>query len=156
MASSPLILGPMLRHLDETSASIWVETRAACRVSVVAGGRSWHARSFAVHGHHYALVEVDGLEPGAELPYEVRVDHVTVWPEAESEFPASLISTRPPGRPLRMAYGSCRTSVPHDGRGNRSHGVDALRAFALAVAAGQQEPPDLLMFLGDQVYADST
>ena len=156
MASLPLILGPMLRHVDETSACIWVETRAACRVSVVAGGRSWHARSFAVHGHHYALVHVDGLDAGTELPYEVRVDDVAVWPEPGSEYPAPVIATRTPGRPLRLAYGSCRTSVPHDRTGNRTHGVDALRAFALAVAAGQEERPGLLMFLGDQVYADST
>lgn len=156
MASSPLLLGPMLRYVDETSASIWVETRAACRVSVAADGRSWDARTFAVHGHHYALVEVDGLDVGSELPYEVRIDEIVVWPEAGSEFPASVISTRTPGRPLRMAYGSCRTSVPHDRSGNRTHGVDSLRAFALAAAAGREERPDLLLFLGDQVYADST
>ena len=30
MAASPLVLGPMLRFVDETSASIWVETRADC------------------------------------------------------------------------------------------------------------------------------
>ena len=156
MASSPLLLGPMLRYVDETSASIWVETRAACRVSVAAGGRSWHARTFAVHGHHYALVEVDGLDAGSELPYEVRIDERIVWPQPGSEFPASVIATRTPGRPLRMAYGSCRTSVPHDRSGNRTHGVDSLRAFALAVAAGGEERPDLLLFLGDQVYADST
>jgi hypothetical protein len=56
-----------------------------------------------------------------------------------------------------MAYGSCRTSVPHDKSGNRSHGVDSLRAYALALAAGSGEAwPDLVLFLGDQVYADST
>ncbi|MDQ0577651.1 alkaline phosphatase D family protein [Agromyces albus] len=156
MARSPLLLGPMLRYVDETSASIWVETRADCRVSVHAEGRSWHARSFAVHGHHYALVEVDGLEPGTERPYEVEIDGMPVWPEPESEYPASTIATLTPGRPLRMAYGSCRTSVAHDRSGNRTHGVDSLRAFALAVAEGRDIRPDLLLFLGDQVYADST
>ena len=59
----------MLRFVDETSASIWVETRADCRVTVSSEGRSWHARTFAVHGHHYALVEVDGLEPGTTRTY---------------------------------------------------------------------------------------
>ncbi|RXZ73341.1 alkaline phosphatase D family protein [Agromyces albus] len=156
MARSPLLLGPMLRYVDETSASIWVETRVSCRVSVHAEGRSWHARSFAVHGHHYALVEVDGLEPGTERPYEVEIDGMPVWPEPESEYPASTIATLTPGRPLRMAYGSCRTSVAHDRSGNRTHGVDSLRAFALAVAEGRDIRPDLLLFLGDQVYADST
>ena len=156
MASSPLLLGPMLRYVDETSASIWVETRADCRVTVEAAGRSWHARSFAVHGHHYALVEVDGLEPGAVHPYLTLVDGRQVWPEEESPYPPPVIATRNPGRPVRMAFGSCRTSVSHDRRGNRRHGVDSLRAFALALAEGRVDPPDLLLFLGDQVYADST
>jgi hypothetical protein len=156
MATSPLILGPMLRYVDETSASIWVETRAHCTVSVRAEGRSWHARSFTVHDHHYALVEVDGLEPGTERPYEVEVDGVPVWPEPESDYPASVIATRSPGRPLRLAYGSCRTSVAHDSSGNRTHGVDSLRTFSLALAEGRDIRPDLLLFLGDQVYADST
>lgn len=156
MASSPLLLGPMLRYVDESSASIWVETRAHCRVSVEADGRSWQARTFAVHGHHYALVEVDGLEPGTVRPYVVRVDGTQVWPEERSPYPPPVIATRTPGRPMRMAFGSCRTSVSHDRRGNRMHGVDSLRAFALALAEGRVDAPDLLLFLGDQVYADST
>ncbi|MBW9108461.1 alkaline phosphatase D family protein [Microbacterium ureisolvens] len=153
---SPLLLGPMLRYVDETSASIWVETRADCLVSVHVGGRSWKARSFTVHGHHYALVEVDRLEPGSVSPYQVQVDGVLVWPEPASGYPAPVIATRAPGRPSRIAYGSCRTSVAHDKSGNRTHGVDSLRAFALAVADAREARPDLLIFLGDQVYADST
>lgn len=162
MADSPLVLGPMLRHVDETSASIWVETRAAGTVGVRAGGRSWRARTFAVHGHHYALVEVDGLEPDTVLPYQVEVDGAVAWPAPEPEsrsdvaYPPPVIATRTPGRPLRLAYGSCRTSVPHDAHGNRTHGIDSMRAFALAIAAGDEQRPDLLLFLGDQVYADLT
>ena len=47
-----------------TSASIWVETSAAATVVVHAADRSWSAATFAVHGHHYALVEVDGHRAG--------------------------------------------------------------------------------------------
>lgn len=156
MATSPLVLGPMLRYVDETCASVWVETRADSRVSVHLGGHSWQARTFAVHGHHYALVELDGLKPGSEHSYRVEIDGEQVWPEPDSEYPAPTIATLTPGRPLRMAYGSCRTSVPHDGTGNRTHGVDSMRAFALALAGGSDIRPDLLLFLGDQVYADLT
>ncbi|GAA2038160.1 alkaline phosphatase D family protein [Agromyces tropicus] len=154
--TSPLILGPMLRHVGETSATIWVETEAAATVRVRADGRSWQARTFAVHDHHYALVELDGLEPGAVLPYEVDVDGERAWPEPDSEYPASVVATWETGRRLRLAYGSCRTSVPHDLQGNLTHGVDAMRTFALALADGYAERPDLMMFLGDQVYADIT
>ncbi|WP_194396558.1 alkaline phosphatase D family protein [Microbacterium atlanticum] len=153
---SPLILGPMLRYVDETSASIWVETQSECLVSAHVGGRSWEARTFAVHGHHYALVEVDGLEPGSVSPYRVEIDGRTVWPDPGSDYPASVITTRAPGHPSQIAFGSCRTSVPHDRSGNRTHGVDSLRSFALAVADGRQDRPEMLLFLGDQVYADST
>lgn len=157
MTTSLLVLGPMMRYVDESSASIWVETLTDARVSVRAGGRDWQSRTFAVHGHHYALVAVDGLEPGTVTPYTVEINGTQVWPEPASGFPAPVISTLMPGRPLRMAFGSCRTSVPHDESGNRTHGVDSLRAYALAAASGgERDWPDLVAFLGDQVYADLT
>ena len=161
MTTSSLVLGPIMRHVDETSASIWVETRDAARVTVRAGRQSWEARTFAVHGHHYALVEAEGLEPGAVVPYTVEIDGNHSWPDPDSEFPPPVIATLKPGKQLRLAYGSCRTSVPHDASGNRTHGVDSLRAYALALAAGSGTAsgttwPELVVFLGDQVYADST
>jgi phosphodiesterase/alkaline phosphatase D-like protein len=166
----PLVLGPLLRYVDDTSASVWLETRDTSSVTVVRGSATATARTFAVHGHHYALVELEDLDPGSTEAYTVDVDGVRVWPEASSPFPAPVISTLEAGRPLRLAFGSCRTSVTHDDAGNRMHGVDALRAWALRMAdhvepAESAEPgdpdlapqlPDLLLFLGDQVYADET
>jgi len=157
MNTGPLVLGPLIRHVDLTCASIWVETKHAGVVDVHALGRSWRARTFAVHGHHYALVEVDGLEPGTIAPYTVRIDGTTVWPEPDSGYPPSVVTTLKPGKPLRMAFGSCRTSVSHDEQGNKAHGVDALRAYALRMATDDSARwPDLVLFLGDQVYADET
>ncbi|MFB0836300.1 alkaline phosphatase D family protein [Arthrobacter halodurans] len=154
---SPLVLGPMLRYVDETSASIWVETRDAGTVVVRAGGDSWSARTFGAHGHHYALVEASGLEPGTRREYSVEFEGARVWPPRDGEYPAPSINTLHPDRRLRMAFGSCRTSVPHDQRGHRTHGVDAMRSYALALASGDEADwPDLALFLGDQVYADVT
>ncbi len=80
-----------------------------------------------------------------------------MWPPPGSPYPPSVIATLEPDKPLRLAYGSCRTSVPHDAEGNRVHGVDALRALALRMAREPRKPwPDLVLFLGDQVYADET
>ena len=161
--AADLVLGPLLRYVDETSASVWVETREATTVTVTAGTSSWSARTFGVHGHHYALVECTGLEPGSVTPYTVTIDGNQVWPQSGGELalPAPAIATLKPGKPLRMAFGSCRTSVPHDEQGNRKHGVDALRAYALAMGGitqpyGDLPWPDLVLFLGDQVYADET
>ena len=79
----------------------------------------------------------------------------------ELDLPPSVISTLKAGKPPRLAFGSCRTSVRHDRKGNRTHGVDSMRAYALAMAGitdtGEQLPwPDMVVFLGDQVYADET
>jgi len=152
-----------MRYVDTDSASIWVETAADATVVVHAGGRSWQTRTFAVRGHHYALVECTDLEPGSITPYTVDIDGEQVWPQEGSQFPQSVIATLKPDKPLRMAFGSCRTSVSHDAAGNRVHGVDAMRAYALRMAAGEHGDgpdarhwPDLILFLGDQVYADET
>jgi phosphodiesterase/alkaline phosphatase D-like protein len=163
-----LRLGPLLRYVDDTSAAVWVETEDPASVTVTRGDTSATARTFTVHDHHYALVELDGLAPGSTEPYTVTIDGEQVWPPAGSPFPPPVIATLEPGRPLRMAFGSCRTSFTHDEQGNRTHGVDALRAWALRTAdqvdaADADDPdlapdrlPDLVLFLGDQVYADET
>ena len=46
--------------------------------------------------------------PGAEYEYQVALDGAVRWPEPESEFPPSVLRTLDPGRPLRLAFGSCR------------------------------------------------
>jgi hypothetical protein len=51
-----LILGPLLRYVDETAASLWVETSRAAVVRVIAGEHVAEASTFVVDGHHYALV----------------------------------------------------------------------------------------------------
>lgn len=158
------MLGPLLRYVGETSATIWVETAEAARVSVRAFDRSFSADTFVVHGHHYALVILDHLEPGRSSEYEVDIDGTTAWPlppsAADPHFaslPASRLRTLRHSEPTRMAFGSCRTSVPHDAQGTRTHGVDSLRAFARHLTlTDQQEWPHLVVFLGDQVYADET
>ena len=152
-----LVLGPLLRHVDEGSATIWVETDGPTEVTVTAGDHRVTTRTFGVHGHHYALVEVGGLEPGTHTPYDVHLGDQQVWPEPGTVHPPSVIPTLRPGKPLRLAFGSCRVSVPHDRAGTDAFGVDALRSYALHMARDEgSEWPDLVLFLGDQVYADET
>ncbi|WP_018156404.1 alkaline phosphatase D family protein [Demetria terragena] len=153
-----LVLGPMVRHVSERTASIWVETSARATVTVRTADQSWSASTFVVHDHHFALVRVTGLEPGSMLDYTVDLDGDAVWPDPDSSYPASRIMTLDRERPTRLMYGSCRTSVPHDDEHHRSHGVDALRSLAIHLTKDRDasERPDLLVFLGDQVYADET
>jgi phosphodiesterase/alkaline phosphatase D-like protein len=146
-----LVLGPMLRYADATSAVVWVETDEPCEVEVL-GAR---AATFALHGHHFGVVELTNLEPGSSQEYRVRAGGEEVWPEPDSEFPASRIRTVDPEAPVRLAFGSCRTSVPHDVQDNLRHGFDVLRCYANELRdAAQPDWPTALILLGDQVYAD--
>jgi len=151
-----LVLGPLLRYVDETAASVWVQTEAPGTVGLHAGdGGTVRARTFTVHGHHYALLVLDGLELGGSYPYTIDVDGEQVWPPAGHDYPPSRIRTIDPEQRLRLVFGSCRSSVPHDVVHTLSHGVDVLRSYAIRMTElDEQEWPSLLLLLGDQVYAD--
>lgn len=152
-----LVLGPMLRYAAARDATVWVQTAEPCEVEVL----DHRARTFRVGDRHYALVAVEGLEPGTERPYEVRLDGELVWPPESGSFPASVLRTPADGQPLRLAFGSCRKSAPHEpphtlrrASAPEGLGVDALRALALRAAADRHALPDVLLLLGDQIYAD--
>ena len=108
-----LILGPLLRYADETSATVWVETGAPCEVTVELDAAEHRTRTFTVEGHHYALVVVAGLEPGSAHAYDVLLDGERVWPQPGSAYPRSVIRTSPGDGKLDLVFGSCRVSVPH-------------------------------------------
>ena len=52
---------------------------------------------------------------GLATEYEVALDGERRWPEPDSEFPPSVIRTLGGEGPLRLAFGSCRVSLPHHG-----------------------------------------
>ena len=152
-----LVLGPLLRYAGETNATVWVETDTACEVEVL-GCRS---RTFHVEGHHYALVHVAELEPGAAYEYEVLLDGERRWPEPCSLFPPAVIRTWADGEAVKLVFGSCRISAPHEPphtlsreEDERGLGVDALYAMAMRLRDEPAEDlPYALVLLGDQIYA---
>ncbi|MFD4835110.1 alkaline phosphatase D family protein [Streptomyces uncialis] len=192
-----LRLGPLLRYVDGSSATVWVEAGRPCTAEVrCADGAVGSARTFQIEGHHYALITVGGLTPGTRTAYEVLLDGSRVWPAADpalAAFPPSTITT--PGAPgsgtdaeagtgtggagaeevpgagvgggagagtdaeagtVRVAFGSCRWAAPPDGEKDPV-GPDALDTLAARLAADPDGPrPDVLLLLGDQVYADET
>ena len=93
-----LVLGPILRSVEMDRATVWVEADAACEVTVRARGLEGSSQTFAIEGHHYALVELEGFAPGASHVYEVLLDGERVWPEPESEFPPRDRADLRPGR----------------------------------------------------------
>ncbi|EFC86593.1 alkaline phosphatase D family protein [Parafrankia sp. EUN1f] len=178
---SKLLLGPLHRYADDRHATVWVETDQPCTVEVRAEqGPRAAAPTFTIAGHHFALVTVGELEPGRAYPYEVWLTRATppdeaaarddtppgravlVWPEPGSAQPPSLLRPLGAERPVRLAFGSCRVTAPQtrpytlspeaDPRGL---GTDALHALALSLATTPPQGwPDVLLLLGDQVYAD--
>jgi hypothetical protein len=150
-----LVLGPLLRHVGATDATLWVETDGPCEVTVDAAGITGRARTFQVCGHHYALVVVDGLAPGSTTPYTVSLDSATVWPVADSPYPSSVIRTIDPARPIRLLFGSCRSPVTVKVSDPTGSGEDVLGGYARRMRAEDPSQwPQALVMLGDQVYAD--
>jgi hypothetical protein len=205
-----LVLGPMLRYVSETEATIWVEADRECQVEIL--GRA--APTFEVAGHHYGLVVIEGLAPGSEHEYQVALDGTVCWPLPDSGFPPSVLRTLSPGRPARLAFGSCRVAeialenLDRPARRERARrqaaahadqkahaepagpdtqaavpagttaraatpspqakadpagqaapagdeGTDALAACAAMLAGSPRDRwPDVLLMIGDQVYAD--
>ncbi|MFF3287260.1 alkaline phosphatase D family protein [Streptomyces sp. NPDC003023] len=155
-----LRLGPLLRHVDwetGTSATVWVETERPCTAEVRCGRGGGSARTFLVAGHHYALIPVTGLTPDSSTEYEVLLDGERVWPLEGSNLPPSTIRTPAAGSDsVRVTFGSCRWAA-RPARGHDPVGPDALDTLAVRLAsAPDEERPDVLLLLGDQVYADET
>jgi hypothetical protein len=153
-----LVLGPLLRYVGETEAVLWVETDSACEVEIL-GTRE---RTFCVCGHHYALVCCGDLEPATWHEYEVRLDGELAWPRPDSGFPPSAFHTYPKETALKLVFGSCRVAAPHEppytlskDEDPRGREIDSLRTMAMQMRdQDRDEWPDVLMMLGDQVYAD--
>jgi hypothetical protein len=153
-----LILGPVLRYVGATEATVWVEADSPCEVEVLG-----HTdRTFEVEGHHYALVCIDGLAPSGVHAYEVRLDGESKWPPTDWDFPQSTIRTIERGRPIRIVYGSCRVALPHEkpytlpkDEHEEGREFDALYTLAKELLRWPRERwPDLLLMVGDQVYVD--
>ncbi len=159
--TAQLLIGPLLRRVVGDRATIWVETTGPAVVRVRAdGGAAGRADTFTAFGHHYAMVVVENLAPDADSAYEVLLDDRPVWPPADSPYPPSVIRTRAvddAAQPVRLIFGSCREATQHaTGRRLPPDALDAYARRLMAEPDEAQHRPDLLVLLGDQVYADET
>ena len=154
-----LLVGPLLRYVGKTDATVWVETDQPCEVEVLGA----KARTIEVEGHHYGFVLIDDLEPGSTQQYEVALDGERQWPPEGWEFPPSVLRTFRDEEQIELVFGSCRVSAPHEPpftlpkEEDEEHGrgFDALHALARSILeADDPRYPDLLFLCGDQVYAD--
>lgn len=155
-----LRLGPMLRFVDGSSATIWMETEEPGYVEIL--DRS--TTTFTVEGRHYALMIIDDLQPGETYDYEVVLNGERVWPDHALGQPPSSIRTSPTTGAVSVLVGSCRAAAPHEppytlelALDHEARGVDTLWARGQRMLAqDQSEWPDLLLLVGDQIYADDS
>jgi len=139
MTSQRLVLGPLLRYVDEDSATIWIETDEPREATIrVSGGGSWSAPTFSVHGHHYALVELTGLVRGSTYEYEVDLDKIT-WVVVDEEHvqeyrkPANVLE-RPGGKLAEMLLAG---------------------ELAAAIGVGKIDSPDVKPLIPDAAAAEA-
>ena len=151
-----LVLGPVLRYVSDTEAIVWVETDEPCDVEVL----DHRARTFGVEGHHCALVCVDGLEPDEATSTRSRSTGRPCGP-SRTQFPSSIIRTVDPEGRVDLIFGSCRVALPHHPpftlpkeEDERGRGRRRLSTLALSMLESVDRWPELVLLLGDQVYAD--
>jgi len=138
--------GPMVGAPSSTSITVWARVSGAFDVVLEVATR----RDFAdvrqsppvradQSSDFCAHLRLDGLSPAARHFYRLRIDGVL---DRYQPLPYST-RTAPRGRAsFRAAFGSCaRLQIDTD-----------QRIFSVAQAL----EPDLMFFLGDNIYADST
>ena len=140
-----LELGPLLGHASDGGARIWIKASKAATSAVVIGerqdlqdGRKVIGPKLTSESDFVGIVEVGGLRPATRYFYKVLIDD-----RARSAAAPSFVTPPPPdtvGR-LRFAVTSC-VGLPEDA--------------APAWAELAKIPIDLLLQLGDNVYAGST
>ena len=161
---SPLTLGPLLRYVGETRATVWVQTRrhgdrARCGRSAGRGRRRRSPRTATTTRWWSSTAS----SRGRAATYQVDIDGEQVWPPSRgrsspasppSRIPTLRATASRPGWPS----GRAARASPHDAEGNESNGVDALRAYAyhLSRTDARRSGRTSCCFLGDQVYADET
>ena len=154
-----LLVGPVLRHVGTTDATVWVETDAPCEVRGRSARRerTWKVeraplrarhgrRADAGHGHRVRRAPRRRLGVAAARASRAR---------RRASAPCRRRQRR--GRPRASPSVPAATPRRRDTRRDRHFDADALAAYARELAAQDEADwPDALLMLGDQVYADET
>ena len=143
-----LHVGPMLGHVGQGEARIWVKATAAVKASVLVSesgdlkdARSIDGPALAEDAAFTATITVPGLKPATRYYYSVQLDGAPAlarpWPSFTTA-PADGAKGK-----LRFAFGSCVGKEPW---------LDAATWADLEA----RTPVDLVLLLGDNHYANTT
>jgi phosphodiesterase/alkaline phosphatase D-like protein len=170
-----ILVGPLVRAVSSTCATIWVEISRASLVTLQVQSTSNPEQTFSVNlltlsvgGHFYAAPQLPSLLPFTLYTYKLIIstqDNSLPKSTISSDFytfrtlPAKQALTgdvlipsdvTPSEALLRLAYGSCRKLANAD--------ADTLSAYGdwLLEHVSEQERywPQVLLLIGDQIYAD--
>lgn len=146
-AAKWLTLGPMVGHVTDSDARIWVQASAPARVSVRIGENAELARSRTVSGPDLSAdqnfsgqVLIPDLHAGHRYFYSVLLDGRPVGLPPYPSFSTPPASGTP--HPLRFAFFSCSGYQPED-------------PAAGWAELGMRAPVDLILMLGDNHYGNS-
>ena len=137
-----IVLGPMVGHVTDRTARLWVETDRGGELSVVLTGPDGSARRSVIRiggaEGGVGLVDVGALEPATEYEARFALDGVAL----AVELPIAFRTFPPAGAPsrIRIALVSC-ARVPWD----------SVQPAWGAVAADE---PDAILWLGDNGYLE--
>ncbi len=166
-----LRVGPIVRAIDQYHAMVWAELEGPGVVELRAYTdghmQTTQTTSVRVGGHYYVLLQLEHLQAGTWYDYQLfdgEDGHElasTRWGQEHGEHGNDMmrlvqcfrtLGTRDEttNRELRLAYGSCRKA--------QGLATDALHALGVWLAQHvderEKEWPQLILMIGDQIYAD--
>ncbi|GAC1362502.1 MAG: alkaline phosphatase D family protein [Ktedonobacteraceae bacterium] len=167
-----LHIGPLVRATSTRTVVIWAELSEACDVELQLvpfaspenadpSALSIRTSTVQVGGHYYIAPQVQGLQPSTWYTYALSLTSGGAALMPKSNFasrqcfrtfalPGTVTDTTDERRELRLAYGSCRK-----GEQDATDALNALGTWLQQQYAQRDETwPHLLLFIGDQIYAD--
>ena len=140
-----LLQGPMIGATTPGSVTIWSRASGAFDVAVdyatdrsFAGVRTTPAVRADPADDLVTRITISGLKPDTDYWYRMRTDGVA---DRHQPLPFRVRTAPARPRPIRIAFGSCARVQ-----------LDAVQPVFDAIAAAE---PDLFLWLGDNIYADS-
>ena len=122
-----LLIGPVLRHVGTTDATVFVETDEAVRGRDPRRARAHLARRRAPlrAGHRRRA-----SQPATSTSVRGAPGRRAVWPPLDSSRPPSRIRTLGDDGEIRLAFGSCRYSRAASKIDDKHFDPDSLAAYA--------------------------
>lgn len=149
--AAPLLSGPMVGHVTESSATVWLRAEPGARIGgeveqssaggSLAGNGGVATGVVRSLGDGFALVTFEGLRPSAESRARLSIRRGAGAAAPTEELVEVTFRTAPPASStgiVRLAFGSCAKASAHPE-------LPVYRAIAA-------EAPDFAIFVGDNSY----